>query len=695
MALTFTLGAQTTQQAITDTQFNDIFTPQSATFITGTPTAGGTITYGITGVTAVGGIATKVGTYGTLTVNVTSGQYTFTPNDAAIEPLDTTTTTSNFSVFVTETNAGVPTTTTIGALPFEITVLPLLTAGDTTGADTITGTTGADIINALAGNDSISGAGGADSLSGGAGDDTYVLAALSAGTIITEALNEGTDLVQSAISYTLTANVENLNLMVTALTGTGNELDNVLTADFSATTSASMLIGGAGNDTLLGNSITGVVTGIDTLVGGTGDDSYTLSSLVDTVVTELTGEGWDAATTTVAGTMTIGVAAALGTITGTTATTLAANVEVLIIGAGATDGTGNGGNNFLLGNTAANNLDGAIGADVMAGYAGNDTYFIDNIGDAVVENANEGTDLVFATFSATLGANVENLTFVAGATGALAFEATGNTLDNAIVGNEFNNVLNGGAGVDAMTGGNGNDFYFVDNLGDTVTEAASEGTDLVYSTAASTTLSLNVENLVVWGTTGISGAGNVGNNIIYGQSLNNTLSDGAGKDVLVGGRGQDTYNLTADTTTDTVYVAAGDSLTTGFDIVNGFALGGANSTLVDNINVDSTAIAANVSLNNGTDAGAILTNSVANGIITFQGAGGVAINTANLVLSDAIAYVQANITNLETVAFLQGADTYVFQDGGINANDTLIDLVGVAATSVGTSGGVVGAVWII
>jgi Ca2+-binding RTX toxin-like protein len=689
MALTFTLADQTAQQVITDTQFDDIFLPQSATFVTSTPTVGGTITYGITGVTAVGGIATKVGTYGTLTVNVTSGQYTFTPNDAAIEPLDATTTTSNFSVFATETNAGVPTTATIGALPFEITVLPLSTAGDTTGADTIAGTAGADIINALAGNDSISGAGGADSLSGGTGDDTYVLIAGSTGTIITEALNEGTDLVQSAISYTLTANVENLTLTVASISGTGNELANELTGE----TGINSLYGGAGNDTIDG------LGGLDVMAGGTGDDSYATNVIAETI-TELTGEGWDVATTTVAGAITIGVGAALGTVTANTATTLAANVEVLIIGAGATDGTGNGGNNFLLGNTAANNLDGGIGADVMAGYAGNDNYFIDNIGDVVVENANEGTDLVYATFSATLGANVENLTFVAGATGALAFEATGNTLDNAIVGNEFNNVLNGGAGVDAMTGGNGNDVYFVDNVSDTAVEVASQGTDLVYSTAASFTLDNNIasnftENLVVWGTTGISGNGNAANNIIYGQSLNNTLSDGAGKDVLVGGRGLDTYNLATDTTTDTVYVAAGDSLTTSFDVVNSFALGGANSTLVDNINVDSTAIAVNVSLNNGTDAGAILTNSVANGIITFQGAGGVAINTANLVLSDAIAYVQANITNLETVAFLQGADTYVFQDGGINANDTLIDLVGVAATSVGTSGGVVGAVWII
>ena len=43
------------------------------------------------------------------------------------------------------------------------------------------------------------------------------------------------------------------------------------------------------------------------------------------------------------------------------------------------------------------------------GGAGNDTYFVDDAGDMVVENPNEGTDAVFSTVSYTLTANVETL----------------------------------------------------------------------------------------------------------------------------------------------------------------------------------------------------------------------------------------------------------------------------------------------
>ena len=56
---------------------------------------------------------------------------------------------------------------------------------------------------------------------GGLGNDTYVVD--NAGDVVTEALNEGTDTVQSSVSYTLGANVENLTLTGSAdINGTGN-----------------------------------------------------------------------------------------------------------------------------------------------------------------------------------------------------------------------------------------------------------------------------------------------------------------------------------------------------------------------------------------------------------------------------------------------------------------------------------------
>ena len=52
--------------------------------------------------------------------------------------------------------------------------------------------------------------------------------------------------------------------------------------------------------------------------------------------------------------------------------------------------------NALFGNTGSNILDGGAGADTMIGGAGNDAYFVDNVSDAVIENAGEGNDSVFA-----------------------------------------------------------------------------------------------------------------------------------------------------------------------------------------------------------------------------------------------------------------------------------------------------------
>ena len=111
--------------------------------------------------------------------------------------------------------------------------------------------------------------------------------------------------------------------------------------------------------------------------------------------------------------------------------------------------------NTLFGNTGNNLLDGGAGADIMRGGAGNDIYFVDNAGDLVFENANEGTDAVFATVNYTLTANVETL--VLQGTGNLS--GTGNALANQIYGNAGNNTLNGGAGVDVLVGNAGNDTF--------------------------------------------------------------------------------------------------------------------------------------------------------------------------------------------------------------------------------------------
>jgi hypothetical protein len=91
-------------------------------------------------------------------------------------------------------------------------------------------------------------------------------------------------------------------------------------------------------------------------------------------------------------------------------------------------------------------------------------------------------------------------------------------------------------------GGLGNDIYVTDG-GDTVIEAAGQGTDLVQSTATHT-LGANLENLTLIGSSAIVGIGNTLANTLDG-SLNgaNQLRGLGGNDVYVLGAG-DTVNET-------------------------------------------------------------------------------------------------------------------------------------------------------
>jgi Ca2+-binding RTX toxin-like protein len=276
--------------------------------------------------------------------------------------------------------------------------------------------------------------------------------------------------------------------------------------------------------TLLPPPVSDVVdggAGADTMYGLAGDDAYFVDNFADTVF-ENAGEGTD-------------------TVYSTAHFRLSDNVENLILqGAADMQGYGNGLSNTLYGNSGNNLLDGGAGADGMFGGAGNDVYFVDNAGDAAIENADEGSDAVFSTAHFALSANVETLVLQGGAD----LQGYGNDLANKLYGNAGSNLLDGRAGADAMFGGAGNDVYFVDDAGDLVFENLNEGTDAVFATV-NQTLSANVETLVLQGSGNLTGTGNALDNKLYGNTGDNTLDGGAGIDRLTGGTGNDTFVFSA------------------------------------------------------------------------------------------------------------------------------------------------------
>jgi Ca2+-binding RTX toxin-like protein len=382
-----------------------------------------------------------------------------------------------------------------------------------TGAINATGNDLANVLTGNSGNNVLDGQAGADTLIGGAGNDVYIVDNID--DVVTEAAGQGTDTLQASVDFTLASNVENLTLTGQARTGLGNAGANVLTGN------------------ALDNLLDGL-EGADRMAGGQGNDSYRVDNLADVVV-ELAGEGTDTVYALVSG------------------YTLGAGVENLTLQGKAVSATGNAGNNVITGNKLASllaggagddqltgqvgddTLDGGTGNDTLTGGSGNDLYRVDSSADLIVEQSGQGIDLVQASVSYTLAAEVENLVL----TGTAAIDATGNAAGNALTGNSGDNVLDGGAGADTLSGGRGNDTYRVDQAGDTLIEALSQGTDTVVS-AISWTLGANLENLTLSGTA-VRGIGNADKNVMVGSAGANVLAGGLGMDTLTGGAGNDVF----------------------------------------------------------------------------------------------------------------------------------------------------------
>ncbi len=352
-------------------------------------------------------------------------------------------------------------------------------------SNTIQGNGNDNTLYGLGGSDILDGGSGSDTMVGGNGSDLYYVD--NAGDVVVEASGAGTDSVEATVDYTLSDNLENLNLYGSAVTGTGNGLNNSICGNNNANILSGLsgndtLYGGDGNDTLDGGS------GSDQMTGGNGSDTYYVDN-ADDVVSEGPGAGTDS-------------------VHSTRDFVMSDNLENLYLYGSAKFGIGNELKNTIQGNDNANSLSGQSGNDIlyglggsdilnggsgrdtMTGGTGDDTYYVDSAGDVVVEAADAGTDRVNATLNYTLVDNVEKLYLYDSAT-----TGTGNSLNNTIAGNSNDNFLGGRSGNDTLNG--------------------LDGTD-----------TLN---------------GGSGNDKLYGGTGNDELYGGTGNDDLTGGAGQDRF----------------------------------------------------------------------------------------------------------------------------------------------------------
>jgi Ca2+-binding RTX toxin-like protein len=433
----------------------------------------------------------------------------------------------------------------------------------TDGDNVIEGGAGADTLDGLLGSDTLSyaastvavnvnlgtGVGlggdaagdsvaGFENLTGSALNDTLVgSAALNillggAGNDLIRAFGGGGDVLNGGAGTGDTASYEGftddvtLNLTTSVTFGTGGdtlfEFEN--------------LIGGNGNDTLVGNALANRIDGstgndeldggggVDVLVGGLGQDRVAFGAGAPAVTINLSL---------------------------TTAQLLGSFGSVTLTGIEDVRGTGLGDN--LTGSLVANVLEGRGGNDTLSGLAGDDAL-----------DGGDNDDLLIGGLGAdTLigGAGIDTASYAASAAGVSVFlfdaidetggDAAGDRLVDIenLIGSRFVDVIFGNAADNVIEGGVGADSL----SGSTNTTGGSESGDTVSyaSSAAAVNVDLRLQGTQPANATAQLGGDAAGDRLsgfekIIGSAFNDTLTGDASVNTLFGGRGNDLLRAIGD-----------------------------------------------------------------------------------------------------------------------------------------------------